>query len=318
MVNTNELRPSSIKGIIGCDQIKSRLLVSIKASIERQEACPHILLSGPPGLGKTTWAMAIANELGTDFKIANGAVIKSARDLLPLLTKAEPYSVIFIDEQHRMPIEVEELLYTAMEDFRVDIPMGEGRFARTVSIDLNPITIIGATTISGMLSAPLLSRFIIHETIDFYGIDDLSSIALSSAKKLSVTIDNDATNEIAKRSRGTPRILNGFLRWCRDLAQSRRNNHITLELAQEAFDTQCIDSLGLNKTDRDYMNTIIDVYENKPVGIETIASTLNINKMTLVESTEPYLLRQKLIARTPRGRIVLPNGILHLNKNSNE
>jgi Holliday junction DNA helicase RuvB len=287
-------------------------MIAIDSAKKRGEPLGHILFDGPPGLGKTTFALCIPRELGVPIQIASGATLKAPKDLLPYLTNAEERSVLFIDEIHRMQKTVEEFLYPAMEDFRIDITLGEGVNARTINMPLRPFTLIGATTRSGLLSAPLRDRFQMREHLDFYSVEDLAEIVRRNAAKLGVEIASEACVEIAARSRGTPRIANNRLRWVRDFAVSRARGKITLTVARDALEMLGIDSLGLDPQDRKYLETIARVFDGGPVGVEAIAHTMNLMPDTLVDEVEPYLLRAELIVRTPRGRRLTAAAYRHL------
>ena len=250
--------------------------------------------------------------MGVDFQIASGATLKAPKDLIPYLTNATERSVLFIDEIHRMQKAVEEFLYPAMEDFRIDLTLGEGVNARTLNMQLKPFTVIGATTRAGLLSAPLRDRFQMREHLDFYTNEELASIITRNAQKLSVGMDDDAALEIARRSRGTPRIANNRLRWVRDYAVSRAHGFINLEVAQKALEMQGVDILGLDPQDRKYLDTIQRVFAGGPVGVEAVAHTMNVSPDTLVDEVEPFLLRSELIVRTRRGRILTEQAIYHL------
>ncbi|MBM3998324.1 MAG: Holliday junction branch migration DNA helicase RuvB [Planctomycetes bacterium] len=306
------LRPQRFGEVVGQREVLERLHIGVEAARRRGEAVGHILFDGPPGLGKTTLAACIPNELGVAIKTTSGPLLKAPRDLIPYLTNAEERSVLFIDEIHRLPTAVEEYLYTAMEDFRLDIILGEGINARTINLTLKPFTLIGATTRAGMLSAPLRDRFQIREHLDFYDADDLSRIIQRSAAKLAVAIDGDAADELASRSRGTPRIANNLLRWVRDYAQSRADGRISLDVARTAMTMIGVDGLGLGKQDRRYLETLIRVFGGGPAGIEAIAHTMNVASDTLEDEVEPFLLRSEFVVRSPRGRMVLPRAYNHL------
>jgi Holliday junction DNA helicase RuvB len=297
-----DLRPQRMQDMVGQREVYARLQIAVDASQKRKEPLGHILFDGPPGLGKTTFATCIPRDLGVAMQIASGAALSAPKDLIPYLTNAELGSVLFIDEIHRLPKAVEEFLYPAMEDFRIDIALGEGVNARTINMALRPFTLIGATTRAGLLSAPLRDRFQMREHLDFYTIAELSEIVRRSAAKLQVTILPEAAEEIAKRSRGTPRLANNRLRWVRDYVTSKADGHITRELAQAALDMQGIDIRGLDGQDRRYLETIIRVFHGGPVGVEAVAHTMNLAPDTLVDEVEPYLLRTGLVVRTPRGR----------------
>lgn len=306
------LRPQSMADMVGQREVAKRLQIVVDAAMKRDEPLGHILFDGPPGLGKTTFATCIPKDLGVNFQLTSGPAIQAPKDLVPYLTNADERSVLFIDEIHRIPKAVEEYLYTAMEDFRIDIVLGEGTNARTINLQIKPFTLIGATTRSGMLSAPLRDRFLLREHLDFYTDAELAEIVGRNAKKLGVTIDEAAALEISKRSRSTPRVANNRLRWVRDFATSRADGHVTLQLAREAMEMQAIDDLGLDKQDRNYLSTIIRVFGGGPAGIEAIAHTMNAAPDTLADEVEPFLLRTELVVRTPRGRVVTPKAMEHL------
>ena len=299
--------------MVGQRDVYERLLIVVDAARKRDESLGHILFDGPPGLGKTTFALCIPRELDVTIQLASGPGLKAPKDIVPYLTNAEERSVLFIDEIHRLPTAVEEYLYTAMEDFRIDIVLGEGINARTHNLWLKPFTLIGATTRAGMLSGPLRDRFQTREHLGFYTVEELTEIVRRNARKLSVETDEDAASEIATRSRSTPRVANNRLRWVRDYADSRADGHITLEVARAALKMAAIDKLGLNKLDRDYLKTIIRVFEGGPAGIEAIAHTMNASPDTLEDEVEPFLLRSELVIRTPRGRVVTAKAYEHLN-----
>ncbi|EAQ80211.1 Holliday junction branch migration DNA helicase RuvB [Blastopirellula marina] len=306
------LRPQSMADMVGQREVAKRLQIVVDAAMKRDEPLGHILFDGPPGLGKTTFATCIPKDLGVNFQLTSGPAIQAPKDLVPYLTNADERSILFIDEIHRIPKAVEEYLYTAMEDFRIDIVLGEGTNARTINLQIKPFTLIGATTRSGMLSAPLRDRFVLREHLDFYSDDELAEIVRRNSKKLGVTIDDDAALEISKRSRSTPRVANNRLRWVRDFATSRSDGHVTLELARAAMEMQAIDDLGLDKQDRNYLSTLVRVFAGGPAGIEAIAHTMNAATDTLADEVEPFLLRTELVVRTPRGRVVTPKAMGHL------
>ncbi len=306
------LRPKTMGEMVGQRAAYERLRIAVDAASKRREPLGHVLFDGPPGLGKTTFAICIPRDLGVALQIASGAALAAPKDLLPYLTNAEEGSVLFIDEIHRLPKTVEEFLYPAMEDFRIDITLGEGAGARTLNMSLRPFTIIGATTRTGLLSAPLRDRFQIREHLDFYTDAELSEIVQRNAAKLTVNITDDAANEIAHASRGTPRIANNRLRWVRDYVTSRADGHITLQTARAALEMLGIDELGLDPQDRKYLTTICRVFRGGPVGVEAVAHTVNVPTDTLVDEVEPFLLRSELVIRTPRGRKVTAAGFQHL------
>jgi Holliday junction DNA helicase RuvB len=270
------------------------------------------LFDGPPGLGKTTFANCIPRELNLPLVTASGPALKAPKDLLPFLTNMEERAVFFIDEIHRLPKAVEEYLYSAMEDFRLDIVLGDGINARTINLRIKPFTLIGATTRAGMLSAPLRDRFATREHLGFYSLTELTEIVRRSAKKLQVNLEEDAAAEIARRSRDTPRIANNRLRWVRDYAESQSDGQITLPVAQAALAMAGIDVLGLDKQDRAYLETLIRVFSGGPAGVEAIAHTMNLSSDTLRDEVEPYLLRSELLVRTPRGRVATAKAYQHL------
>ena len=306
------LRPQRFSEMVGQRAVFERLSIAVDASRKRGETLGHILLDGPPGLGKTTFATCIPKELGTTLQIASGAALAAPKDLLPYLTNCAEGSVLFVDEIHRMPIAVEEFLYPAMEDFRIDITLGDGVSARTINMPLRPFTLVGATTRPGLLSAPLRDRFVMREHLDFYSREDLAEIVRRSAVKLDMPMDDATADEIAQRSRGTPRLANNRLRWIRDFSTSRAEGSIDVEIARTALEMQGIDELGLDSFDRRYLETIQRVFAGGPVGIEAIAHTMSSATDTLEDDVEPYLLRCELVVRTPRGRRLTPRGEEHL------
>jgi Holliday junction DNA helicase RuvB len=307
------LRPTRITEMVGQRDVIERLNIVVDAARKRGEPLGHILFDGPPGLGKTTFATCLPRELNVPLITASGPALKAPKDLLPFLTNMEERAIFFIDEIHRLPKAVEEYLYTAMEDFRLDIVLGEGVNARTINMRIKPFTLIGATTRAGMLSAPLRDRFSTREHLGFYSLPELTEIVRRSAKKLDVVIAEDAAIEIARRSRDTPRIANNRLRWVRDYADSRAGGTVSLEVAQAALAMAGVDALGLDKQDRGYLETIMRVFGGGPAGIEAVAHTMNLSPDTLSDEVEPYLLRSELVVRTPRGRIVTGKAYQHLN-----
>jgi Holliday junction DNA helicase RuvB len=307
-----KLRPQRLSEIIGQRAVAERLTISLAAAKKRGEPLPHILFDGPPGLGKTTFATVLHNELGVELNITSGAALDKKMDVMPYLTNATEGSILFIDEIHRLPSAVEEFIYPVMEDFRVDVVLGEGMSARTINLPLKKFTIIGATTRSGMLSGPLRERFGIHEHLEFYDVADLAQIITVNAVKLRSTIAPEAAWELAGRSRGTPRIANARLRWVRDYSLARADGHISLAVAREALAMQEVDSEGLDKQDRRYLETLIRVFRGGPTGVEALSATMNVAVDTLKDEVEPYLLRREFLIRTPRGRVATSAAYVHL------
>jgi len=298
--------------MVGQREVYDRLKIALDSANKRGEALGHLLLDGPPGLGKTTFAMCIPREMNVGCQLTSGAVLKAPKDLVPYLTNAEERSVLFIDEIHRLPTHVEEYLYTAMEDFRIDIVHGDGANARTLNLWLKPFTLIGATTRAGQLSAPLRDRFETREHLDFYTEGELTEIVRRNAVKLSIELEDAAAAEIARRSRGTPRVANNRLRWVRDYAIAKADGRITHDVTLAALKMAGIDSLGLDKQDRRYLETIIRGWGGGPAGVEAVAHTMNTTHQTLSDEVEPYLLRSELLVRTSRGRVVTVKGFQHL------
>ncbi|HMN18657.1 MAG TPA: Holliday junction branch migration DNA helicase RuvB [Ignavibacteriaceae bacterium] len=298
----SSLRPKLIKEFFGQKKITDNLNVFVTAAKKRKEALDHVLLTGPPGLGKTTLAHIIANELGTKIKVTSGPVLEKPGDLAGLLTNLEEHSVLFIDEIHRLSPVVEEYLYSAMEDYKLDIMIESGPNARSVQISLPRYTLVGATTRAGMLTSPLRDRFGIKFRLDYYSTDMLDTIVKRSAKILNLKIDNNATLEIAKRSRGTPRIANRLLRRTRDFADFENNTNINVEIAKKALAALEVDEFGLDEMDKEIILAIIDKYNGGPVGLNTLAVAVNEDPGTIEEVYEPFLIQQGFIHRTPRGR----------------
>ena len=307
-----ELRPQRIRDMVGQREVIERLDIAVDAARKRGESLGHILFDGPPGLGKTTFATCIPKELNVPLVTASGPGLKAPKDLIPYLTNLEENAVLFIDEIHRLPKPVEEYLYTAMEDFRLDIVLGEGVNARTINLKLKKFTLIGATTRAGMLSAPLRDRFHMREHLGFYGLPEMTEILRRSAKKLNVRLAEDAAAEIARRSRATPRIANNRLRWIRDYADSKAGGNATLDVSRAALEMAGIDTLGLDKQDRGYLTTLIRVFGGGPAGVEAIAHTMNLAPDTLSDEVEPFLLRSELVIRSPRGRVATAKAYEHL------
>lgn len=306
------LRPRRLCDVIGQRAVVERLQVLVDAAKKRGECLKHILFDGPPGLGKTTLANVLPAELGTEIRQASGPSLTRPSEVMPYLTNLSENAVLFIDEIHRLPRAVEEFIYPAMEDFRVDIVLGEGLGARTISMPLKRFTLIGATTRTGMLSAPLRDRFITHEHLDFYEDDELTQIVTINAGKLGLKMDSAAAKELACRSRGTPRIANSFLHWVRDYAESKSDGTVTLEVARQALLMREIDDIGLDRQDRRYLETLIRVFDGGPAGVDALAATMSVSADTLSEEVEPFLLRKELIVRTPRGRRATPRAYEHL------
>lgn len=310
----NTLRPLKFRDFSGQNKVVDNLRVFVEAARRRGEPLDHTLLHGPPGLGKTTLSNIIANELGVGFKLTSGPVLDKPGDLAGLLTSLEPNDVLFIDEIHRLAPVVEEYLYSAMEDFRIDIMIDKGPSARSVQINLNPFTLIGATTRSGLLTAPLRARFGINLHLEYYDATVLADIIKRSAGILNVEIDTDAAGEIASRSRGTPRIANALLRRVRDFAEVKGTGKINLGIARIALEALNIDRYGLDEIDNKILTTIIDKFKGGPVGISTIATAIGEDAGTVEEVYEPYLIKEGFIVRTPRGREVTELAYRHLGR----
>ena len=311
----NALRPLHFADFSGQQKVVENLEVFVEAAKYRGEPLDHTLLHGPPGLGKTTLSNIIASELGVGFKITSGPVLDKPGDLAGILTSLEPNDVLFIDEIHRLSPVVEEYLYSAMEDYRIDIMIDKGPSARSIQIDLNPFTLVGATTRSGLLTAPLRARFGINLHLEYYDPDTLAKIIRRSARILNVPIDDDAAAEISRRSRGTPRIANALLRRVRDFAQVKGSGRINLQIAQIALKSLNIDQYGLDEIDNKILLTIIDKFRGGPVGVSTIATAIGEDSGTLEEVYEPFLIMEGFIKRTPRGRMATKLAYDHLGRN---
>jgi holliday junction DNA helicase RuvB len=306
------LRPRTLAEYVGQERIKERLKLFIDAARGRKEHLDHVLFSGPPGLGKTTLAHIIAQELGVAITTTSGPVIERPGDLAAILTNLAEHSVLFIDEIHRLSHVVEEILYPAMEDFTLDILIGQGPSAKTIKLDLPRFTLVGATTRTGLLTSPLRDRFGVTARLEFYPAEDLQRIVVRSAGKLAVTIDEVGALEIASRSRGTPRIANRLLRRVRDFAQVRASGHIDRAVAREALDLLDVDERGFDHMDRTILRTIIEKFAGGPVGVETISSAINEETDTIEDVYEPYLIQCGFLHRTPRGRVATPLAYSHL------
>lgn len=310
----NILRPKSLSDYVGQDKVKQNMEVYIKAALSRGESLDHVLLYGPPGLGKTTLAHIIANEMGVPITVTSGSAIPGKFDLSAILSKLKPNEVLFIDEIHHLNSSLEEILYPAMEDFRLDFVVGKGPSAQSVNIKLEKFTLIGATTKAGNLAAPLRDRFGVQMRLKLYSPEYLQTIVVNSARKLGTEIDAQAAYEIARRSRGTPRIANRLLRRVRDFAEVLADGRITQEVCLHAMQVMEVDELGLDAVDKNVLTTIIGKFSGGPVGLETLASATGEDAVTIEDVYEPYLLQLGFIARTPRGRVAMPNAYKHLGK----
>jgi len=305
------IRPKRLADYVGQKELRTQLEIFIQAATARQEALDHVLIFGPPGLGKTTLANIIATEMSVNIRQTSGPVLDKAGDLAALLTNLEAHDVLFIDEIHRLSPAVEEILYPAMEDYQLDLMIGEGPAARSIKLDLPPFTLVGATTRAGLLTSPLRDRFGIVHRLEFYTIDELAGIVMRSARVLGISMEPQGGYEIARRSRGTPRIANRLLRRVRDFAEVKGNGVITEIIAIQALDMLKVDTNGFDALDRKLLLTMIENFQGGPVGLDTLASAISEERGTIEDVLEPYLLQQGFIMRTPRGRVVTQNAYLH-------
>ena len=305
------IRPRSLDDYVGQEPVKRQMRIFVSAATQRSEALDHVLIFGPPGLGKTTLAHIIANEMGVNMRHTSGPVLERPGDLAAMLTNLEPHDVLFVDEIHRLSPVVEEVLYPAMEDFQLDIMIGEGPAARSIKLDVPPFTLVGATTRAGLLTSPLRDRFGIVQRLEFYSIEELRVIVLRSANIMNVPIDDDGAGEIAARARGTPRIANRLLRRVRDFAEVEGQGHIDQQVAQAAMDMLAVDPNGFDMMDRKLLLAIIEGFDGGPVGIESLAAAISEERGTIEDVLEPYLIQQGFLMRTSRGRVATRKAYLH-------
>lgn len=308
----NHLRPQMLEDYVGQEKTKETLKIYIEAAKKRGESLDHVLFYGPPGLGKTTLAGIIANEMGVNIKITSGPAIEKPGEMAAILNNLQEGDVLFVDEIHRLNRQVEEVLYPAMEDYAIDIMIGKGATARSIRLDLPKFTLVGATTRAGMLTAPLRDRFGVVNRLEFYTVDELCTIIKRSAKVLAVEIDDEGAYALARRSRGTPRLANRLLKRVRDFAQMKYDGHITKEAADYALDILDVDKEGLDQTDRDLLSAMIEKFQGGPVGLDTLAASVGEDAGTIEDVYEPYLLKNGFIKRTPRGRVVTDKAYVHL------
>ncbi len=309
----SQLRPQTLDDYIGQEKAKEKLKVTIAAAKQREEALDHLLFYGPPGLGKTTLAGIIANEMGVGFRVTSGPAIEKPGEMAAILNSLQTGDILFVDEIHRLARQVEEVLYPAMEDYAIDILIGKGATSRSVRLNLPHFTLIGATTRAGMLTAPLRDRFGVLQRMEFYTVPELKKIILRSASVLNVVIEDEAAGELAARSRGTPRLANRLLKRARDFAQVRYDGDVTLEATRDALSLLDVDEAGLDATDRNLLKTMIITFGGSPVGLETLAASLGEDSGTIEDVYEPYLLKEGYISRTPRGRVPTKKAYDHMN-----